>query len=220
MTDEQKRVLETFPHFLELPEAERSSQLDAMTIAIYPEGTVMLEQGRRCRGAALVLSGTIRVYKLSPEGREITLYRIGAGETCVLAISCLLGGIDYPVIAAVEEEAEVAMLPVDALRAALACSEPWQRFLFAAMAGSMVDILTVLDEVAFRRMDARLASRLLQCPEGLVEFTHEQLAGDIGTAREVVSRLLKELENKGMVELRRGSVRILNRDGLKKIAAL
>ena len=74
--------------------------------------------------------------------------------------------------------------------------------------------------LAFRRMDARLASRLLQCPEGLVEFTHEQLAGDIGTAREVVSRLLKELENKGMVELRRGSVRILNRDGLKKIAAL
>ncbi len=220
MANERQRVLKQFPFLLELPEEERNAQLDAMTVGVYPEGTVMIEQGRRCRGAALILSGTIRVFKLSAEGREITLYRVGAGETCVLAISCLLGGVDYPVIAEVEEEAEVAMLPVDVVRAAMACSEPWQRFLFASMAASMVDILTVLDEVAFRRMDARLASRLLQCPQEMLLVTHEELAGDIGTAREVVSRLLKELENKGIVELKRGSVRILRRQALEDVAAL
>ena len=166
----------------------------------------------------MVLSGVIRVYTLSEEGREITLYRVGCGETCILAVSCLLGGVDYPVIAEVEDDAEVLMLPIDALRTLMHRSEPWQRFVFSSLASSMMDVLSVLDEVAFRSMDARMASRLLQCPLNRIEMTHEELAADMGTAREVVSRLLKELENRRFVELRRGVVIILNRRALEEIA--
>lgn len=217
MEDWKNRAVNAFPHLMELAAADRARMLDAMNAGFYPAGTVMIEQGRRCRGAALVLSGVIRVYKISAEGREITLYRVGGGETCVLAISCLLGGVDYPVIAEVEEDAEVILLPIDLLREAMQKSEPWQRFIFAAMAEVMMKVLTVLDEVAFRSMDARLASRLLQCGADRVEATHEQLAADIGTAREVVSRLLKELENRKLVQLRRGAVEIRNRKGLEGV---
>jgi CRP/FNR family transcriptional regulator, anaerobic regulatory protein len=218
MDDWKQRAVKAFPHLLELSDQERSAILDTMGVGVYPVGTVMIEQGRRCRGAALVLSGAIRVYKLSDEGREITLYRVGCGETCILAVSCLLGGVDYPVIAEVEEDAEVAMMPIDVLRQAMLRSEPWQRFVFSSMARSMIDVLNVLDEVAFRSMDARLAARLLQCELGKIEMTHEQLAADMGTAREVVSRLLKEMENRKFVQLKRGAVIILNRGALEQIA--
>lgn len=218
MDDWKLRAIKAFPHLTELAEQDRATVLDAMSIGSYPAGTVMIEQGRRCRGAALVLSGVIRVYKLSSEGREITLYRVGCGETCILAVSCLLGGVDYPVIAEVEDDAEVAMLPIDILRNVMQHSEPWQRFIFASMATSMMDVLTVLDEVAFRSMDARMAARLLQCDKNRIEATHEQLASDMGTAREVVSRLLKELENRKYVKLMRGTVVILNRKALEDIA--
>lgn len=218
MEDWKRRIVTSFPHLAELSEQERADTLDAMSVGVYPAGTVMIEQGRRCRGAALVLSGVIRVYKLSEEGREITLYRVGCGETCVLAVSCLLGGVDYPVIAEVEDDAEVAMLPIGYLRTALMKSEPWQKFVFASMAESMINVLNVLDEVAFRSMDARLAARLLQCDRNRIDMTHEELAQDIGTAREVVSRLLKDLENRKYVQLNRGSVLVLEREALKDIA--
>lgn len=218
MEDWKKRALAAFPHLAAMPENERNEAMDAMNVGIYAAGTVMIEQGRKCRGAALVLSGVIRVYKLSEEGRELTLYRVGAGETCVLAVSCLLGGVDYPVIAEVEDDAEVAMLPIGYLRAAMMKSQSWQTFIFASMADSMVSVLNVLDKVAFRSMDARMASRLLQCDRNRIEMTHEQLAQDIGTAREVVSRLLKDLENRRLVELRRGTVIVLDREALREIA--
>lgn len=218
MENWRSRLLKAFPHMNELPEAEREAQLDAMTVGTYPEGTVMLEQGRRCRGVALVLSGVIRVYQMSADGREITLYRVYEGETCVLAIACLLGNVEYPVIAVVEDEAEVAMMPNDLLHAVMTRSEPWQRYLFSSMAESMVSVMKLLDEVAFRRMDSRLALRLLQCERNQILFTHEELAADIGTAREVVSRLLKEFESKGIVSLRRGAVFITDRQRLQEIA--
>jgi CRP/FNR family transcriptional regulator len=212
------RIVKAFPHLAELSPQERASVLDEMSVGVYPAGTVMIEQGRRCRGAALILSGVIRIYKISEEGREITLYRVGCGETCILAVSCLLGGVDYPVIAEVEDDAEVAMLPIGAMREAMLKSEPWQRFLFASMARAMMEVLDILDAVAFRSMDARLAARLLQCEENRVEMTHEQLAADLGTAREVVSRLLKDLENRRVVKLGRGAVSVLNRKALEEIA--
>jgi CRP/FNR family transcriptional regulator len=194
----KERAVKAFPHLVELSPQEREAVLDEMSVGVYPAGTVMIEQGRRCRGAAFVLSG--------------------CGETCILSVSCLLGGVDYPVIAEVEDDAEVAMLPIAALREAMLKSEPWQKFLFASMSGAIIDVLTVLDEVAFRSMDARLAARLLQCDRGLIEMTHEQLASDMGTAREVVSRLLKELENRKLVRLGRGSVAVLDRKALEKLA--
>lgn len=218
MEDWKKRLLAAFPHLMELSEQERADALAAMSMGEYAPGTVMIEQGRRCRGAALVLSGVIRVYKLSEEGREITLYRVGSGETCVLAVSCLLGGVDYPVIAEVEDAAEVAMLPIGYLRTAMMKSETWQKFIFASMADSMISVLTVLDEVAFHSMDSRMAARLLQCDRNRIEMTHEQLAQDMGTAREVVSRLLKDMEKRRYVELRRGTVIVLDREALKEIA--
>lgn len=220
MEDWKNRLLKAFPHLTELTEQDMALTLDNVAVTTNEPGTVMIEQGRRCRGAALILSGVIRVYKLSPDGKQITLYRVGEGETCVLAISCLMGGVDYPVIAEVEDEAEVVMLPLDVLRTLMQRSEPWQRFIFAAMSQSMMDMMNLVDEIAFRRMDERLAARLLQCEIGRIELTHEQLAADIGTAREVVSRLLKELENNGLIELKRGLVIIRDRKGLEKAAGL
>jgi CRP/FNR family transcriptional regulator len=187
-----------------------------------PAGQVAFRPGDVCENYLMVASGTIRVQKVAENGREIVLYRVEPGETCVLTTSCLLGGARYPAEGITEGAVEAAVLPIARFHEAVAASDGFRRFVFASLGERLSDLMVLVEAIAFGRVDARLAERLLALggPNGTITTTHQGLAAELGTAREVVSRLLKEFERHGWVALSRGRVEIKDRAALERVCKL
>ncbi len=177
-------------------------------------GEFICLEGNQCTFLPFVLSGQARVYKASDAGREITLYRIAAGESCVLTASCILNHIAFPAFAVAETPVEGFLVPASVFRAWIDTHSAWRMFVFDMFAQRLSSIISVVEEVVFRRLDARLAAFLLDAGVERVAMTHEAIATELGSSREVVSRLLKEFEHEGLVELERGAIGIKARDGL------
>lgn len=186
-----------------------------------PAGTTIFRAGEQCRDYLFVLDGTVRVEKVAENGREIVLYRIASGETCVLTTSCLLANEHYPAEGISESDVFAIALPAAVFHEALALSGEFRAFVFASFGERIADLMALVEAVALRRADTRLAARLLESAgeSAVVTATHHELAADLGTAREVVSRLLKEFERQGFVELGRGRIRISDLAALKRISS-
>lgn len=184
--------------------------------AALPAGTRVFGEGTACQAYLILLSGEVRVRKVAESGREIVLYRVGAGETCIITTACLMSGVDYDAEGIAETDVTARVLPAAGFRELLGASEPFRDFVFRAYGSRISSLLMLIDEVAFGRMDRRLAACLLDRARGGAELaaTHQDLAVELGSAREVVSRLLKEFERKGWVELARGRIRLLDRAAL------
>jgi CRP/FNR family transcriptional regulator len=160
-----------------------------------------------------VLDGTARVYKLGENGREITLYRIGHGESCILTASCIISHAEFPAFAVCEEAVEAVVIPANEIRQWIAQSAIWRNYVFGLVAQRMGDIISLVEEVVFRRMDRRIADYLLQRfkpKQSKIEITHQMIASDLGTSREVVSRILKDFESQGLILVARGAVELLS----------
>lgn len=203
-----------FPFVSELGN-QKDPFLDLLYYQRFDAGTAILDEGHHCTGVILVLSGLIRIYKLSEEGKEITLYRIGRGETCVLTIACLLGTGDvlFPVAASAEQPSEAVFIPVEIFKKLFFENPSLQKFFFTAMSAKFYSVLGLLENVTFRKTSDRLMDFLMTKTGGgtyALYATHEAIAAELGTAREVISRLLKEMEGKGVVTLSRGKI-VLNR---------
>lgn len=188
----------------------------------FPEGTVFYEEGFPCPVVPFVLDGIIRVFKLGETGREITLYRVEPGQVCVLSASCALAGNDarMPAVAVAETEVNMLLVPVYAFRQLQREFPTMQEFISRTLSERLAEMMMVVDEVAFGRVDLRLADRLLRAAppsESTVRTTHQQLAVELGSAREVVSRILKDFERKGMVRLGRGRIELVSRAGLQAL---
>lgn len=181
-----------------------------------PKDTVLFRHGSPCQQFFFVLSGSARVQYRAPEGGEIILYRVGKGESCALTISCLLGGSNYPAEGIVEENLTIAALSGKLLQQALADAD-FRRVVFANMGQRLLDLMLVIDAIAFQRMDKRLA-QLLQQRDLLINTTHQELARELGTAREVVSRLLKDFEHRGWLTLGRGRITVNNSAAIQHLA--
>jgi len=212
-------ILNAFPDLGTMP-AEIRGELDTLPLMKVPGGTVLFRDGDDCQGYVFVLSGSVRVQKMDPEGREIVLYRVEEGQTCMLTTSCLLGGRPYPAEGVAEEETELAMLSPNRLDSLLS-NTAFRRFVLSMISLRVADLMTLIEDVAFGRMDVRLARRLLELDNGSGELrlTHQQLATELGTAREVVSRLLKDFERRKMVTLGRGIVLLPESKTLRELAA-
>lgn len=201
---------QAFPFINELG-AFKESFLELLYYQKFEQGTVILDEGHRCSGVILVLSGQVRIYKLSEEGKEITLYRIGRGETCVLTVACILGvgDIYFPVAASAEQPSEAVFIPVELFRKLFYENPSLQKFFFTSLSAKFYSVLGLLENVTFKRTSDRLMDFLITKTAGgtyPLYATHEAIAAELGTSREVVSRLLKELENKGTVRLSRGKI--------------
>lgn len=193
---------------------------DAAQLVRFPPGTVLFRPGEACRTFLIVVAGTVRVQLVTEGGHEIVLYRLAAGDGCVLTTACLLAGVDYVAEAVAESPTEALALPRPAFEALLADSARFRQLVFTAFGDRLREMLLLVAEVAFRRLDARLAGWLLQASrDGEVRATHQAIAVELGTAREVVSRVLKELERRGLVRLGRRSLTILRADALRHLAA-
>ncbi len=179
-------------------------------------GSEVFTEGTGCGKIGFVDSGVVRVYKLSETGREITLYRLGAGESCILSMSCALSNPIHQASAVVEEDATLLTLSMADFQQLVERSHEARNYVFAQFALRLSDVMLLVEEVVFRRMDERLADLLhsLTRHTALIHKTHEELAAELGTAREVVSRTLKEFERKGWIQLSRGTITVVHRNQL------
>lgn len=186
-----------------------------------PAGQRVFGPGMMPSSYVLVLEGSVRVQLISQGGREIVLYRVAGGESCALTTACLLGAEDYLAEAVTETPVRAVSIPRTTFDGLVASSTEFRRFVFGAFSRRVTDLCRVIDEVAFQRLDVRLAGRLLErAGDGdVVELTHQELAAELGTAREVVSRQVHELQRRGWLMASRGHIEIRNKAALAELAA-
>lgn len=185
-----------------------------------PAGTRIFGPGNMPEGMLFLMEGVVRVFHTSEGGREIVLYRVEAGESCVLTTACLLAHEAYSAEGVAETAVAAVALPRATFDAMLAESTPFRDFVFAAYARRITDLFRIIDEVAFGRIDIRLAGRLIALARGedALRITHHALATELGTAREVVSRQLTEFQRRGWIEQGRSAIALLDRAALAALA--
>jgi CRP/FNR family transcriptional regulator len=210
--------LEQFPDLIGLDEHAKDLLSKYVRIVEAPIGTIGYREGTPCGAYVMRLAGQSRVYKMSTSGREILLYRVAAGETCVITTTCLLGNSDYPASTIVEEPIRDVLIPAVAFHQLMIDSAVFRKFVMVNYGALISDLIVLLDEVAFHSLDGRLAKVLLDAKSPQITRTHQQIADELGTAREVVSRQLKRLELKGAVSLGRGQIEVVDRSTLEKLA--
>ncbi len=215
MNDAGERFLESFGSLFAGPEwkgPERAQLLDSVRIRSLHSGDAVMREGETCGAVPFVISGSIRVYKVSDGGREITLYRIGPGQSCILSCCCAQSAAPFPAIVAAEEETEAAFIPSDSVRRFFERSPAFRAFVLGQYSSRIAEVIELVEEVAFSRLDERMREWMLteraQGGESL-KVTHQELADHLGTSREVVSRILKDWEQRGLLELSRGEIRLL-----------
>ncbi len=191
---------------------------DSLQTLSLPSGATVFAERQPCRGFPFVISGAIRVLKLSATGRELPLYRVLAGESCIITSSCLLGHADYNARGVTEGTTTLALLPRELFDEML--GEPaFRDFVFSLFSERMAELMQLVEEVAFRKLDQRLAALLLGKGR-VVHATHQQLADELGSVREIVSRLLKGFAEQGLVRLGREQVELLDPAGLRRVASV
>jgi len=198
---------------------DTAARLDALPVLRLPKGQVLFCPGEAARGFTILLAGRVEVYLVGPTGREILLYAIEPGQSCVQSTLGLLGGEDYTGEAVTVSACEAVLVPRETFLAQMDVSPVFRRFVFGAFANRMQAIMALLERVAFQKVESRLAADLVaHAEDGAVHATHQEIATRIGTAREVVSRRLDAMAKAGLVRLDRGVVTIHRPDALTRIA--
>jgi CRP/FNR family transcriptional regulator, anaerobic regulatory protein len=220
-TELTRRWQAAFPDLPELEPEHRAELLGSIRFNRLKEGDVAYRQGQHCQAYVMCVDGRTRVFKTSESGREILLYQVGAGETCVLTTSCLMAGSPFPAESTAETDVLLAALPASVFHHLLTVSVPFRQFVLNNYGDLLSSLITLVDEVAFASLDLRLARRLLAeaDAQGIVAKTHQQLALDLGSVREVVSRYLREWERMGWVHASRGSIEVRDRAALASYGA-
>lgn len=217
--------LAAFDFFASLTPPHQATLQQQVTPCHFPKGTSLLTEGDACEALLLIERGTLRIGKSAASGREITLYNVGAGESCILGTSCILGNIGYPAQAVVESDVDALAIPAPLFRQLFDAEAPLRHYVMELFSRRLAGVMALVEEVAFRRMDERLAAFLLPRAErgkGIyapIELSHEEIAGQLGTAREVVSRLLQQFAVDGLVRLERRRILIADAAGLQRLAA-
>jgi CRP/FNR family transcriptional regulator, anaerobic regulatory protein len=213
-----EKLLAAFPFFSTLPPRSRETILSRAVSKHLEHKQVLVGGGSECAFLPFVVEGTLRIYKSSDAGREITLYRIEKGESCVLSATCILNGGGFPAIAEAEGATEVVLLPAQLLTSLVEDNAEWRRFMFGLYAKRLENVLALVDEVAFHHMDDRLAAHLIRQAgerQKVVTATHGEIAAELGTSREVVTRILSDFEADGLIATSRGRIRILQAETLR-----
>lgn len=216
------RILRSLPILGRTDEQMRREFQQFAFFTRIPTGRDVFVEGDRVGGIALLLSGVVRVYKIGETGREITLYRFGLGESCILTANAILSDTSFPAIATVEQEAEAVMIPTDKFREWVRHYDIWQEFVFDLLSQRLSSLMEIVEEVAFRRMDVRVASLLLNRAKSQnpMRITHQEIASELGSSREVISRILEDFSATGMIRAGRGSIEILDFESLESRAVM
>ena len=212
-----QELLGRYPAMRELDDEHFALVLANGQLREVPAGTVMFDVAQPCTGFPFVMAGVIGVGKVSETGREIQLYRVGAGDSCILSSTCLLGSIDYDAHGVALEDSTVFVLPRPVFERLVANSNAFRRYVFRLFAERIADLMQTVEAVAFKRLDQRLAALLLERgPE--VRVTHQQLADELGSVREIVSRIVGSFGDRGLVRTGREHIAILDEAGLRRVS--
>ncbi len=211
------RLLELYPALRSLPAKRLDELLGEALVRTAPAGSIMFDERNACQAFPLLVQGTIRVSKTAPNGRELQLYRVVPGEACMLSSSCLLGNVPYSARGIAESDLVLVALPQPVFSRLLAEHEPFRTYVFSLFAERVSELMQLVEAVAFQRLDKRLATLLLGKGR-VIRTTHQGLAEELGSVREIVSRLLKGFADQGLVALERERIEILNPQGLRQVA--
>lgn len=210
------------PFWQSLTAQQQQGLREAARLRTVPKGAVLHAGERDCTGLLLLQSGQLRVYSLSPEGREITLYRLLAGELCLFSAPCVLHSIRFDVTIVAEQESQLWLIPAEVYQNLMAQSAAVANVTNEIMGRRFSEVMWLLEQILWQSMDRRLAALLLQeralNGTATLKITHEALANHLGTAREVVTRMLRYFQSEGLVRLARGSVELLDAEALQVLA--
>ena len=217
--DEVEKTLISLPFWKELTDEERAFVRRNSAIRRAPKGSLLYSRGCACLGLAMVISGSLRIYSLSPEGREITLFRLGPGGVSVLSASCVVKQISFDTHMSAETDSELLVMNAEAFARLTASNIHARCFLYEKASEDFSAVMQTMESLLFTRFDSRLASFLVseyeRTGKRLVPLTQSAIAERVNSAREVVARMLRQFSNEGLVETRRGGVLIKDPEGLK-----
>ena len=214
-------VLERLPFWKLLTDSEKELVQQNAVIRLYKKGTRMYSSERECLGMLFVMQGEMRTYLLSEEGREVTLFRIYPNDLCVLSASCVISQISFDTQMSAQKDTEALMIPPNIMLLLKEKNLSVRCFLYELATKRFSDVMWAMQQILFKRLDQRLALFLMQESQRLgtdtIHMTHEQIAQQISSAREAVARMLKQFSEDGLVELKRGAIRLLDQKGLKTL---
>jgi len=213
----KSRLLQLFPVFRQLPDAAVDEIVHAAGQRQVEAGAILFEAASPCTGFPMLLEGSVRVVKSAPNGREVQLYRVTPGESCLLSSSCLLGGSAYTATGVAETAVTLLALPPALFHRLLAEHKPFRDYVFSLFSERLADLMALVEAVTFYKLDQRLAALLVGKGE-LVRTTHQALADELGSVREMVSRLLSNFQDRGWVELGREQIRVTDAAALRRLA--
>jgi CRP/FNR family transcriptional regulator len=216
-SDLRARLLALYPALGSLPQELVDRLFAEGAIQSVPAGTVMFDEHQPCRAFPLLLEGSVRVTKHAPNGRELQLYRVVPGEACILSSSCMLGHLPYSARGVTESPTVLLTLSGPLFDRLVVEYPAFRAYVFGLFAERISDLMQLVEAVAFQRLDQRLAALLLGKGR-IVHTTHQQLADELGSVREIVTRLLRGFSDQGLVALSREQIEILNPQGLRAIA--
>jgi len=217
MSPALSQVLKLYPVLGKIPPAAANQALARARSLSLAAGAVVFDERHACQGFPMLLSGSIKVVKTAPNGRELQLYRVTPGESCVITSSCLLGKTLYTARGVAESDLELLIVPPDAFEELLRNQEPFRGYVFGLFSERLSELMQLVEEVAFRKLDQRLAALLLTRGR-VIQATHQSLADDLGSVREMISRLLKNFDEQGLVALGREQIEVLDGQGLRRVA--
>lgn len=211
---------DAFPPLKQLPAADFARLRDGSMVVVLPEGSRIFGPGQSPENFLLLIDGTIRVQQVSESGREIVLYRVSAGESCALTTACLMGFEEYLAEGLAETAVRAVAIPRALFDDLIASSREFRRFVFTAFSRRVTNLFRIIEEVAFSRIDVRLAQRLLDLADARnhLSATHQELANELGSAREVISRQMHEFQRRGWIKASRGEIELTDKAALGKLA--
>lgn len=218
--DMRVEIMEVLPFIEELNVEEQQLLLKNTYEMKYPAGQYLVENGLMCENVYVVLEGLIRIYNVSEEGREITYYRVGSGETCLFTMGCILEHKPFDAMAQVEKASRVLAIPGYIFEELMNMNPGFRNYVIKRLLMTITDLMMLTEEVTFHSMNKRLASFLINAKHQqggqTIKATHEFISQELGTAREVVSRMLKELEKKEILLLSRGKILLKDMKALER----
>ena len=213
---------EYFPIYDKLTKQEQALLLSQSFQRTVPPGTILHNGDATCMGLLVIRSGQLRAFLTSDEGREITLYRLFSRDICLFSASCMMNSIQFEITIAAEKETEFWIIPPYLYKSLMDSSLAVANYTNQIMATRFTDIMWLVEQIQWKSFDKRLANFLLEeCSieeTSVLKITHEKIAAHLGTAREVVTRMLKYFQSEGMVQLTRGAIEILDEDKLERLA--